>query len=182
MLRGWSVHSSEIPRHWITYLVHTAGIELVESIEDVKWLGSCRLFFLDNNLFFDSSLCSQLVLFRAFCGFETQHADKKINVHAIFWSFSPFITANAQAHGKPIFCACHFIVFWHWIIGYITICISLPPVSSRHLRSPGLYISNAHGWHSSFHPLHTTLGFVKIILSGHTWRANVKGFYMFVLW
>lgn len=142
MLRGWSVRSSEISRRWITYLVHPARIELVGSIEDVKWLGSCWLFFLDNNLFFDSSLCSQLVLFRAFCSLESQHADKKINVHAIFWSFSPFITANAQALGEPIFCACHFIVFWHWIIGYITICISLP-VSSSYLRSPELYISTA---------------------------------------
>lgn len=99
MLGGWSVHSLEISRRWITYLVHPARIELVGSIEDVKWLGNCWLFCLDNNLFFDSSLCSQLVLFRAFCSFKSQHADKKINVHAIFWSFSPFITANAQALG-----------------------------------------------------------------------------------
>lgn len=28
---------------------------------------------------------------------------KKINVHAIFWSFSPFITANSQVLGEPIF-------------------------------------------------------------------------------
>lgn len=99
-------------------MVHTAGIELVESIEDVKWLGSCWLFFLDNNLFFDSSLCSQLVLFRAFCGLEPQHADKKINVHAIFWSFSPFITANAQARGEPIFLCLSFycvLTLNHWV-------------------------------------------------------------------
>lgn len=110
---------------YILYLVHPAWIELVGAIEDVKWLGSCWLFFWITIrslivLFVHSLYCSEL-----FVAYSHSMQTKKINVHAIFWSFSPFITANSQVLGEPIFCACHFIVFWCSAIGYITICISL---------------------------------------------------------